>query len=138
MRMKVLLWGCLLSAGLDGQWITGFFAAQNGVQGVSSIAWSKYSHVIHFAAAPNPDGTVNLWYLTQAEISAFASRPAGKKVLVCIKDNDSNGREKCDAHSDRRGLRKNLKGVLRRRMWFVMSVMSVVVGIVVIVRMNGS
>ena len=55
-----------------------------------------------------------------------------------IKDNDSNGREKCDAHSDRRGLRKNLKGVLRRRMWFVMSVMSVVVGIVVIVRMNGS
>src|SRR5205085_9459992 len=30
-------------------------------------------------------------YLTQAEINEIvASRPAGKKVLVCLKDNDGN------------------------------------------------
>src|SRR5260370_8330855 len=32
-----------------------------------------------------------MFYLTQAEINALtASRPAGKKVLLCIKDNDNN------------------------------------------------
>ncbi len=89
--MKILALGALLGGGLYGQWITGFYSAQNGVLPVSSIPWDKYTHVIHFAAAPNSNGTVDLHYLTQNEISSItASRPAGKKVMVAIKDNDSD------------------------------------------------
>src|SRR5437016_2965043 len=88
--MKIILSVFLLSASLYGQWITGFYAAQNGYLPVSSIPWSKYSHIIHFAAAPNANGTIDMHYLVQTEINAFASRPSGKKVLVCIKDQDSN------------------------------------------------
>ena len=90
---NVMILGALLSSSVYGQWITGFYAAQNGVLPVSNIAWNKYTHVIHFAAAPSStgNGTVSLYYLTQAEINALiAARPAGKKVLVCIKDNDGN------------------------------------------------
>ena len=89
--MKILVLAALLNTGLYGQWITGFYSAQNGVLPISSIPWDKYTHIIHFAAAPNSDGTVDLHYLTQDEISAItASRPAGKNVIVAIKDNDSN------------------------------------------------
>jgi chitinase len=89
--MRKLALILLSSIGLYGQWITGFYAAQNGVLPISAIPWDKYTHIIHFAAAPNSDGTVDLHYLTQAEISSItASRPAGKKMIVAIKDNDSN------------------------------------------------
>jgi chitinase len=78
-----------------GSWISGYYGSQNGVLPVSSIAWSKYTHIIHFAAAPgvdlngNGDGSVELHWLSQADINAMiAARPAGKQVLVCIKDND--------------------------------------------------
>jgi GH18 family chitinase len=89
--MKFVVLTILLSVGLHAQWITGHYAAQNGSLSVSNIPWSKYTHIVHFAAAPNSDGTVNPYYLVQAEInSLISSRPAGKKVVVCIKDNDSN------------------------------------------------
>ena len=89
--MKMLGLVTLFSIMLHGQWITGFYGAQNRVLAISDIPWDKYTHIIHFAAAPNSDGTVNLHYLTQDEISAItASRPAGKKVVAAIKDNDSN------------------------------------------------
>src|SRR5882757_6346286 len=88
--MKIILSVFLLSASLYGQWITGFYAAQNGALPVSSIPWIKYTHIIHFAAAPNANGTIDMHYLTQTEINAFASRPAGTKVLVAIKDQDSD------------------------------------------------
>jgi len=79
------------AASLDGQWLTGYYSAQNGVLPISAIPWSKYTHVIHFAASTPGDGTVSMYYLTQAEINTLISaRPAGKKVLVCLKDNDSN------------------------------------------------
>lgn len=72
-------------------WITGYYSAQNGILPVSSIPWNHYTHIIHFAASTPGDGTVSMYYLTQAEINALtASRPAGKKVLLCIKDNDNN------------------------------------------------
>jgi chitinase len=89
--MKFITCLALSSIGLYGQWISGFYGAQNGVLPVSNIAWSKYTHVIHFAAAPNSNGTVAMHYLTQAETNELvAARPAGKKVIVCIKDNDSD------------------------------------------------
>jgi hypothetical protein len=71
-------------------WITGFYSAQNGVLPVSSIPWSKYTHINHFAAAPGVNGTVAIGYLAQNEINALvASRPVGKKVLVVISDGAS-------------------------------------------------
>jgi len=89
--MKLAVFAMLPAVCLQAQWITGHFAANNGTLPVSSIPWSKYTHIIHFAAAPNANGTVRMHYLVQAEInSLIASRPAGKKVVVCIKDNDSD------------------------------------------------
>ena len=89
--MKKLALLLLSSVGLYGQWITGFYAAQNGILPISGIPWNMYTHIIHFAAAPNSDGSVALHYLTAAEIGAImASRPEGKKVIVAIKDNDSD------------------------------------------------
>jgi len=82
--------------GLPGPWISGYYSAQNGVLPVSAIPWTKYTHILHFAAAPgvdsdgNGNGTVEMHYLSQAEINALiAARPASKQVLVCIKDNNS-------------------------------------------------
>jgi len=73
------------------QWITGYFSARNPVLPISAIPWDKYSHLIHFAASTPGDGTLSMYYLTQAEIDQLiAARPAGKKVLVAIKDNDDN------------------------------------------------
>ncbi|HYM08907.1 MAG TPA: glycoside hydrolase family 18 protein [Terriglobales bacterium] len=89
--MKTIVLALLLSASLFGQWITGFYSAQNGVMPVSAIPWSKYTHINHFAASTDGSGNVLLYYLSQPEINTLiASRPAGKKVLVTIKDNDSN------------------------------------------------
>jgi Glycosyl hydrolases family 18/HYDIN/CFA65/VesB-like, Ig-like domain/Cep192 domain 4 len=95
--ISITLTGSGQTTGPPGQWISGYYSSQNGVLPVSSIPWSKYTHVIHFAAAPgldgsgNGNGTVELHYLSQADINAvIAARPAGKQVLVCIKDNDSH------------------------------------------------
>lgn len=92
---RVAACAVLFSVSLSAQWITGVYAAQNGIEPVSGIPWSKYTHVTHFAAAPgvdgngNANGTVDLHYLTLTEIrQLISSRPSGKKVVVCIKDND--------------------------------------------------
>ncbi len=72
-------------------WITGYYSAGNKAMPISAIPWSKYTHVIHFAASTPGDGSVSMNYLTQTDISQImAARPAGKKVLVCIKDNDAD------------------------------------------------
>jgi chitinase len=77
-------------SGFSGRWMTGYYAAQNGVEPISAIPWDLYAHVIHFAAAPNADGSIAPHYLG-SEIAQFvASKPAGKYALVCIKDNDGD------------------------------------------------
>ncbi len=82
----------LLAASLHAQWITGYYESQNGVEPVSSIPWSKYTHVVHFAATTDGNGGVSLHWLSQQEINEFvaAGHAAGKKVLVCIQDNGKN------------------------------------------------
>jgi chitinase len=71
----------------SGKWITAHYSAQNGVESVSDIPWSKLTHLNHFAAAPGLNGTVAIGYLSQSEINALiAARPNGKKVLVVIAD----------------------------------------------------
>ena len=79
---------------LHAQWITGFYEAQNGVEPATSIPWSKYTHIIHFAAVPgvdgngNGDGSILLNKLSQQEIASFInSRPPGKLALISITDN---------------------------------------------------
>ncbi len=95
--MKYVVILLTLAASGYGQWITGYYGAQNGVLPASKIPWNKYSHVIHFAATPGVDaagtgnGTISLNYLTQPEINELiSSKPSGKSVLVCLKDNDSS------------------------------------------------
>ena len=85
----------LLSCALHAQWMTGFYESQNGIEPVASIPWSKYTHVVHFLATVDVDdsgtGTASLRRLSPGEATEvaqlIASRPAGKKVLLCIRDN---------------------------------------------------
>jgi chitinase len=87
----------LLSASLHAQWITGFYESHNGVEPVSSIPWSKYTHIVHFAVTPGIDRAGNasiiLRRLGQSGLTEIrqlvASRPSGKKLLICIMDNAS-------------------------------------------------
>lgn len=95
--MKAVLAILIMSVSLQAQWMTGYYRGNNTDMPVSSIPWSKYTHIIHFAAAPALDtngnftGRLSLYYLDPAEITKLiASRPAGKKVLVSIKANDAN------------------------------------------------
>jgi chitinase len=85
----------LLSSSLHAQWITGFYESHNGVEPVSSIPWSKYTHIVHFAVTPGIDrdgkASIILRRLGQSDLSEItqlvASRPSGKKLLLCIMDN---------------------------------------------------
>jgi chitinase len=78
--------------------VTGYYPAQNRIEPVASIPWSKYTEIDHFAAAAGVgddgcgNGTVNLHYLTPAEMSQFVARAhaLGKKAVVTIKDNDQH------------------------------------------------
>jgi chitinase len=71
----------------QGRWVTGHYAAGNGIQSAAQIPWGKFTHINHFAAAPGVNGTVAMGYLTPTDISALiAARPVGKKVLVVIGD----------------------------------------------------
>ena len=84
--LKILSSAILLTACLQAQWITGFYESTNGVESVANIPWNKYTHIVHFAAAPGLDGSGNgngsviLHWLNQSEISQMiAARPAGKR-----------------------------------------------------------
>ncbi len=97
MKVVLLFLLTLLPASLNAQWITGYYESNTGILPVSSIPWSKYTHIIHFAAAPALDsygnftGRLGMNYLVQSEINQLiASRPPGKKVLVSVKVNDYN------------------------------------------------
>jgi len=75
----------LASIGLHGQWITGYYIAENGVEPVSAIPWSKYTHVIHSALKLNADGSVYSYVTPDLDggIVAAAHRE-GKKILIAI------------------------------------------------------
>ena len=58
-----------------------------GIPPVSDLPWNYYTHIMHFAAAPNSNGTVSMYALTRSDIKALiASRPPGKKVIVEMAD----------------------------------------------------
>lgn len=94
---KTVALGILLVASVSGQWITGYYSAQNRILPISNIPWDKYTHIIHFASAPGVDaqgvgnGTIGLHYLTWSEIGEiYRVKHSGTKVLLCLKDNDSH------------------------------------------------
>ena len=83
------MWLCLLSWPAFGQWVTGYYPVQS-VQPVSAIPWNNYTYIIQFAAAPGPNGTVDLHYLNPARIRELLSaRPDGKKVMVSLMDGET-------------------------------------------------
>ena len=79
-------------------WITGYYSDNNSVESISQIPWGDYTHIIDFGAAPGVDGngdgngTVENHYLVPSDNYAIvaAAHAAGKKVLVCVKDNDEH------------------------------------------------
>jgi len=88
--MKILYLAMLVTASAYGQWITGYYQGENGVESVYNIPFSKYTHIIHFAANPGPDGT--LVYGPPADESialTSAAHAAGVKALLCITSNTS-------------------------------------------------
>lgn len=71
----------------------GWYQAQNdGLITPSNVPWQFFDTVYHFAAKPTSVGGIDAFgpngYLTTAEIAAFKSRPAGKKLLCTLKDAD--------------------------------------------------
>ena len=76
---------------LQAQWVTGFYEAGNGVQPVSAIPWSKYTHVVHFAARPDGlGGVAPRWGDASESRRIVASRPVGKKAILSIVDDARN------------------------------------------------
>lgn len=92
--MKRALLIFIFSLTLQGQWVNGFYVGNNGVETIPNIPWTKYTAVIHFAAYAGVNGsnvgngTVNMSNIPDTA-ALIAARPAGKKVLLCLKDNDS-------------------------------------------------
>jgi len=92
--LKLVLSILLLCSSLNAQWVSGFYVANNGTLTVPNIPWSKYTQVIHFAARAGVNGSgvgngsVNTSELTDTA-ALIASRPAGKKVLLCLSGNNS-------------------------------------------------
>jgi len=77
--------------GLEAQWVTGFYEAGNGVEPVSAIPWSKYTHVAHFAARTDGAGGVApRWRDASESRRIVSSRLAGKKIILSIVDDSHN------------------------------------------------
>jgi chitinase len=70
-------------------WCTGYFPGweQDGMS-ASAIDYSVITHVIHFSAVPNPDGTLDTAGNTLSTANSAqvvqAAHNAGRKVLVCV------------------------------------------------------
>lgn len=72
-----------------GLWSTGYYPGyRQSYYAPSNIDFTALSHVIHFAVAPNPDGTLNTTVhgLTPAYSADLVTRAhtAGAKALICI------------------------------------------------------
>lgn len=90
--MKILALAMLAAASVYGQqWVAGYHLGNNGVQSVQNIPWSKYTHIIHFAANPGANGTLVDGSLSPSENSALvaAGHAAGVKVLFSITSDTS-------------------------------------------------
>lgn len=92
--MKIVLVILLGGLSLQAQWVNGFYTGNNGVETIPNIPWTKYTTIIHFAAFAGVNGsnvgngTVNMSNIPDTA-ALIAARPVGKKVLLCLKDNDS-------------------------------------------------
>ncbi len=88
-RIAAFSAACCIS--LHAQWVTGFYEAGNEVEPISAIPWSKYTHVVHFAARTDGMGGVLPRWRDESESRRIvASRPAGKKALLAIVDDSRN------------------------------------------------
>ena len=87
--LRVVVLGAIPCICLQGQWMTGFYETGNGVQPVSEVPWSAYTHVVHFYATTDGRGNVISRWADPTEPDRFvASRPPGKKALLSIADNN--------------------------------------------------
>ncbi len=76
-------------------WVTAYYPARNPIMPVSTIPWSLFSEVNHFAAAPGVNavgignGTLETKSLSADEIREFVANAhaAGKRAILTIKDN---------------------------------------------------
>ena len=71
-------------------WITGYYSARNGTLSVGQVPWDKYTHIIHFAASTTGVGDVIPYYIQSENLVAARPLTSATKVLVALKDYDSN------------------------------------------------
>ncbi len=90
-RRCALLWvSCLLAVSLHAQlWTTAYYPGDAGrTLPVAEIDFSTVTHLVHFAAIPNPDGSLNLSangiVRPAADALIVRAHAAGRKVLICV------------------------------------------------------
>lgn len=79
---------CLVPQSVSAQWISGYWEGGNADESIANIPWSKYTHIIYFAAACGPSGTIDSYSTSQPEMANLvaAAHAAGKKILIVIGD----------------------------------------------------
>ena len=81
--------------GSEAKWVSGYYSRGTNSMSPTEIPWDKYTHIIHFAVAPAVDqnkignGEIEMFHIQAGDIKALmAARPAERKVLLSVKDND--------------------------------------------------
>ncbi len=89
-RLTLIVLVVLSSMDLHGQWITAIWSSNGSPEPVSAIPWSKFTHVTHWAALPNRNGTINSYGIYPADTAALlvGGHTAGKHVLWAISFTD--------------------------------------------------
>src|ERR1051326_2975591 len=73
-------------------WLTGYFSANNMILSPDNVAWGKYTHVIDFSASTDGSYLIPYYLKNTVETASLITdaHKNGKKILLCIKDNDNN------------------------------------------------
>ncbi len=88
---------CLLSCSARADlWRTAYYPGwEQSYMPASSIDFTTLTHIIHFSAVPNSDGTLNTSdnEVTAANSADIISRAhaAGVKVIICVGGSESEG-----------------------------------------------
>src|SRR5258708_39332329 len=85
-RLTLIVLVVLSHRDLHGQWITAIWSSNGSPEPVSAIPWSKFTHVTHWAALPNRNGTINPYGINANDTAALVANghAAGKQVLWAI------------------------------------------------------
>ena len=84
----VFIWTLAGTPAFAAAWRTGYFTSFGGVQGPTTIPYSKYTHIILFQASVDSSGNIQPGYINQSIANSIVTQAhaAGVKVLLSIGD----------------------------------------------------